>query len=531
MHVESDVMTQGLSLGGCILIVEDEALLAEELRQRLTRLGYTVVGVVDSSAAAVAAAERVAPDLVLMDIRLKGGDDGANAADAIRRRTDVPVVFLTAHSDPETLARATGAGPYGYVLKPFREQDVVVAIVTARTRHALERRIVESERRHTATLASVADGVIATDAAGQVTFMNRVAEALTGWPNARARGVAVERVLPLISEASGQPVENSGRQAMRERRNVSLAQPTLLVTDDGIRIPVDDTAAPIVDERGSLLGSVIAFRDDRERRRREDALLHAEQQLHHARRMEAVGQLAGGIAHDFNNLLTVVIGASDVLLAERTLTSSQRDWVQDIRKAGIRAANLTRQLLAFSRKQVLQLRALDLGALVTELAGILQRLIGEHVALAVSTTPDRWAIQADPSQIEQIMLNLAANARDAISGVGRVSIDVRNVELAEPKQAEGGTIPAGAYVCLSVRDTGTGMDAATRTRIFEPFFTTKDVGKGTGLGLASVYGIVRQSDGFIAVASELGTGTTFEIYFPAIRLAQMDDTEGGLIGT
>ena len=517
MQAIRDVATITPPHTGRILIVEDEALLAEELRVRLTRLGYTVVDVVDSGADAQAAAERARPDLVLMDVRLKGGDDGTAAAAAIRKRTGAPVVFLTAHSDPETLARATGTGPFGYVLKPFREQDLVVAIETALTRHRLEQRVIASEQNYAATLASIGDGVVATDADGCVTFMNRVAEALTGWEASRAHGVAVERVLPLVAEADNRPTENPGIRAMRERRNVTLEQPTLLLARDGARIPVDDTAAPIIDDRGTLLGSVIAFRDDRERRLRDETLRHVEEQLHHARRLEAVGQLAGGVAHDFNNLLTVVIGSTDVLLAEDTLTTSQREWVQDIRKAGLRAAALTRQLLAFSRKQVLQPRSLDLGGLATELAGILQRLVGEHIALTVSTAPDRWSIRADPSQIEQILLNLGANARDAIGTTGRMSVDVRNVELAEATPADGGLIPPGAYVCLRVSDTGAGMDPGTRARIFEPFFTTKDVGKGTGLGLASVYGIVRQSDGFIRVDSEVGKGTTFELYFPALR--------------
>jgi PAS domain S-box-containing protein len=501
---------------GRILIVEDEALLAEELRGRLTGVGYTIVDVVDSSALAIAAAKRVRPDLVLMDIRLKGGDDGTAAADAIRRHTEVPVVFLTSHSDPETLARATSAGPYGYVLKPFREQDLMVAIETALTRHRLERRVAASERRYAATLASISDAVIAADPDGRVTFMNRVAEALTGWEAARATGAAIEQVLPLVDEASGRPVDNPALRAMRERRNVVLVQPTLLLAADGTAVPVDDTAAPIVDEGGSLLGAVIAFRDSRERRRREEALRQAEEQLHHARRMEAVGQLAGGVAHDFNNLLTVVIGAADVLLTEPSLTPSQREWVQDIRKAGVRGASLTRQLLAFSRKQVLQPRTLDLGRLVTELAGILQRLVGEHIALTVSTSPDLWPVRTDPSQIEQVMLNLAANARDAIKDTGRVSIEVCNADLTEPRTSEGGTVPPGTYVCLRVRDTGAGMDAGTKARIFEPFFTTKDTGKGTGLGLASVYGIVKQSAGHILVTSELGQGTTFDVYLPAV---------------
>jgi PAS domain S-box-containing protein len=501
---------------GRILIVEDEALLAEEIRERLMRLGYTVASVVDSACEAVVVASKVRPDLVLMDIRLRDGDDGTVAASAIVQRTQAPIVFLTAHSDADTIARATAVGPFGYVLKPFREQDLVVAIETALTRHRLEQQLAASERNYATILSSIGEGVVATDPDGRVTFMNRVAEGLTGRTLVAARGQAVDQVLPLVAEATGQPVANPGRRAMGEKRTTTLEESTLLVAADGTRIPIDDTAAPILDEHGTLFGSVIAFRDSRERRRRDDALRQAEEHLRHARRMEAVGQLAGGIAHDFNNLLTVVLGLSGLLLEDATLTPRQREWIDDIKTAGARAATLTRQLLAFSRRQVLQPKLLRLDTLVADISRILQRLMGEDVPLTVSAAPDLWSIHADPGQLEQVLVNLAANARDAIVGAGRLVVDVANVELSEPKAAGTAQIPPGRYVRLTVQDTGAGMDPATLARVFEPFFTTKAVGKGTGLGLATVYGIVRQSDGYITVSSEVGRGTTFEIYFPAV---------------
>ena len=516
MFATESVMSVGQTYAGRILVVEDEALLAEEIRERLSLLGYTIVGVVNSTADAVSAVAALHPDLVLMDIHLKGNDDGTVAAATIQQRSDAAVVFLTAHSDTNTIARATKAAPFGYVLKPFREQDLVVAIETALTRRRLEQQIVASERNYAALLASIGEGVVATDSEGRVTFMNRVAESLTGRRLARARGEAVETVLHLVAEATGQSIESPGRRAMRERQSVTLPEATMLVAEDGSRTPVDDSAAPILDEQGRLFGSVMAFRDSRERRRREEALRQAEEHLRHARRMEAVGQLAGGIAHDFNNLLTVVLGLSDLLLAEPALTATQREWVDDIKKAGTRAADLTKQLLAFSRKQVLQPKTLHLGTLVSGISRILQRLMGEDVPVTVATAADLWPIYADPGQIEQVLLNLAANARDAISGAGRLLVEMENCELTEPKAAGTAKIPCGRWVRLSVRDTGVGMDEATLARVFEPFFTTKEVGKGTGLGLATVYGIVRQSDGFITVSSRRGNGTTFEIYFPAV---------------
>jgi PAS domain S-box-containing protein len=515
MFVAENVRSQGQAYAGRILIAEDEVLLAEEIRDRLSRLGYTILRVVRSAADAVSAVTELGPDVVLMDVRLKGSDDGTVAAAAIGRRSDAAVVFLTAHSDRDTISRATKAGPFGYVLKPFREQDLVVAIETALTRRRLGLELAASERNYAAILGSIGEGVVATDRDGGVTFMNRIAESLTGRTLGRVRGAAVESVLHLVAEASGTVVENPGRRAMRERRNVTLPEATMLVAADGSRTPIDDTAAPILDEHGTLYGSVVAFRDSRERRRREEALRQAEDQLRHARRMEAVGQLAGGIAHDFNNLLTVVLGLSGLLLAEPGLTATQREWVEDIKKAGTRAADLTKQLLAFSRRQVLQPRTLHLGTLVAGISRIVQRLMGEDVPVTVSTAADLWSIHADPGQIEQVLLNLAANARDAINGAGRLFIDIDNCELTEPKAAGTAAIPAGRWVRLSVRDTGVGMDEATLARVFEPFFTTKEVGKGTGLGLATVYGIVRQSEGFIIVSSRRGSGTTFEIHFPA----------------
>jgi two-component system, cell cycle sensor histidine kinase and response regulator CckA len=516
MFATEQVLSPGQTYAGRILVVEDEALLAEEIRERLSRAGYTIVGVAISAADAVSAVDALRPDLVLMDIRLKGGDDGTAAAAAIQQRSDAAVVFLTAHSDTDTIVRATKTGPFGYVLKPFREQDLVVAIETALTRRRFEQQLIASERNYAAILASIGEGVVATDSEGRVTFMNRVAESLTGRQRAEARGESVETVLQLVAEATGQAIESPGRRAMREKATVTLPDATMLVAEDGSRTPVDDSAAPILDEQSRLIGSVIAFRDSRERRRREEALRQAEEHLRHARRMEAVGQLAGGIAHDFNNLLTVVLGLSDLLLDERDLTATQREWVDDIKKAGTRAADLTKQLLAFSRRQEPQPKTLHLGTLVSGISRILQRLMGEDVPVTVATAADLWPIYADPGQIEQVLLNLAANARDAINGAGRLVIEMENRSLTEPKAAGTAEIPRGRWVRLSVRDTGVGIDEATLARVFEPFFTTKEVGKGTGLGLATVYGIVRQSDGFITVSSRPGDGTTFEIYFPAV---------------
>jgi len=262
-----------------------------------------------------------------------------------------------------------------------------------------------------------------------------------------------------------------------------------------------------------------------ERKLAEDALRKSEEQLRQAQKMEAVGLLAGGIAHDFNNLLTVIAGYAEALLIDGATVPSMNDDLTQICRAAEQAATLTRQLLAFSRRQVLKPEVLDLNSSIAELEKMLRRLIGEDILLTVTLSPRPALIKADPGQIEQVILNLVVNARDAIESGGRISVESSQVELCEPGRER------RSCVMLTVRDTGLGMDDATRARIFEPFFTTKERGRGTGLGLAMVYGIVEQSGGTITVSSELGFGSTFTVCLPASterlgkRLATKPDSD------
>jgi two-component system cell cycle sensor histidine kinase/response regulator CckA len=503
------------SAGLSILIVEDEALIAEEIQDRLTRLGFYAVGIRDTGEAAIQAAEQLHPDLVLMDIRLKGKLDGIAAADRITQQLHVPVVYLTAHSDDSTLQRAKETAPFGYLLKPFQERDLLVAIEMAIHRYELEKRLKESEQRYVATLMSIGDGVIATDAVGRVTFMNAVAEGITQWRIDDARGLPIDQVLPMVTEAARVSLENLAMQALRLNRTVTLTEPVVTVTRSGESIPIDDSAAPIAGAHGKVVGAVVAFRDIRQQRLAEDALKQAEDQLRQSQRMEAIGRLAGGIAHDFNNLLTVIIGCSELLLSGRHVDDTSRQFIVEIKNAGERAADLTRQLLAFGRKQILQPVTLNLERLVGNMSRMLQRIIGEDVILTTKGVADLWSIHADPGQLEQLIMNLAANARDAMPQGGRMTIECRNVYLTERLIQSRPEMQPGRYVLMAVSDTGVGMDHATQEHAFEPFFTTKEVGKGTGLGLASVYGIVKQSHGFIYLYSEVGKGTTFKLYFPS----------------
>jgi len=281
---------------------------------------------------------------------------------------------------------------------------------------------------------------------------------------------------------------------------------------DGSWVFLESTASPVMNAKGEVENLVIVNRDISERRR-------LEEQLRQSQKMDAIGRLSGGVAHDFNNLLGVIIGYAEILQERISETDSMRAPVDQIIKAGTRASSLTKQLLAFSRQQVLEPKVLLLNAVVADTEKMLRRLIGEDIELLTSLDPDLGKIRADQGQIEQVIMNLVVNARDAMPEGGRLVIETSNFEI-DDKFARRYAYPVlpGSYILLTVSDNGIGMDTATQQRIFEPFFTTKEKGKGTGLGLSLVYGVVKQSGGYIDVVSTRGKGTTFNIYLP--RVAQ-----------
>jgi two-component system cell cycle sensor histidine kinase/response regulator CckA len=295
---------------------------------------------------------------------------------------------------------------------------------------------------------------------------------------------------------------------------VAVAAPAIAVVVGLLHRRMERMAEESGRRERAYYASVMASLD--QRKQTEEALRQSEDYLRQSQKMEAVGRLAGGVAHDFNNLMTVIMGRSELLMTGLGETDPLRRNADEIKRTAERAVALTQQLLAFSRKQVLTPKVLDLNVVVANMDRMLRRLIGEDIDLVTVLGPALERVRADPGQIEQVIMNLAINARDAMPSGGKLTIETANIYLDDAYARKHAAVLPGPYVMLSVSDNGTGMDAETQSHIFEPFFTTKDQGKGTGLGLATVYGIVKQSGGYIWVYSEAGWGTTFKIYLPRI---------------
>jgi PAS domain S-box-containing protein len=364
----------------------------------------------------------------------------------------------------------------------------------------------EPGAKYRGLLEAAPDAMVVVNEAGDIVLLNLQAEKQFGYHRDELVGQKVKNIIPegfaerLIADGTRSAADALGQQ-------IGMGIELYGRRKNGSEFPIEIMLSPLESAEGILVTA--AIRDITERK-------HLEQMLRQAQKMEAVGQLAGGVAHDFNNLLGVILGYSELMLERPGLNDSQLKDIEEIQKAGVRATLLTRQLLAFSRKQVIQPKVLDVNAVVADAEKLLQRLIGENIELLVIRSPALGRVKADSGQIEQIVMNLAVNARDAMPAGGKLTIETSNVDIDEQYAAQHVGTQPGPHVMLAVTDTGSGMDAKTKAHMFEPFFTTKEFGKGTGLGLATVYGIVKQSGGSVWVYSELGHGSTFKIYLPCV---------------
>ena len=493
---------------------EDAALVVRALRQ--AGLEPAVVRV--ETAPAFAAALDPPPDLVISDHSLPSFSSTA-ALDCLRERDlDIPFIVVSGSLDEESAVSLLRGGAHDFVTKQnLARLGPAIRRELQEARHRRERREARRELQvQQDFLRLVLDSnpavIFTKDGAGRFTLANRATADVYGTTPDALIGRTDGDFNPRTDEVeqareTDRAVLSTGRSAMISRESVTDARTGRLRWFETRKVPL-----VVPDGPPHVLGIGI---DITEQVTAEEALRVSEEQFRQAQKMEAVGQLAGGIAHDFNNLLTAILGYSELVRDQLQESPELLEEVEEIRKAGQRASALTRQLLAFSRKQVLEPQTLDLREVVGEVGKMLRRVIGDDIELETSSDPALHAVVADPGQIEQVLLNLAVNARDAMRQGGTLSIQLANAQAPPELAAQDGRAWTGACVALSVSDTGCGMTREVRDRIFEPFFTTKAADKGTGLGLSMVYGVVTQSGGCITVDSAPDAGTRFVIYLPA----------------
>lgn len=496
-----------------VLVVEDEAIVAKDIASILKAMNYHVTGIAGTGEEAIRLASTTQPDVVLMDIMLPNGMDGIEAASRIQTKLGIPIVFLTAHADEATLTRAKATAPYGYLIKPFVERELEVALETARHRASMERQLDEQRRWFEAVLHGIGDAVIAANVAGAVTFMNPVAEHLTGWKREKAMGLPLTDVFKTLDERTHEPTEAPETRALRDD-TVLADEPEdlLLVSADGTERPIIASVSPIHDAKGNLLGLVSLFKDVTARKLMEKRSLNKQ-------KMQALGRLSSNIAHDFSNIISVIAGHV-AAMQEYTLPGSRAaEDVKRIQAAVEHAGALTKRILGVARASDaegdLDIRAVSLGEIVQNAASLLHDTFEKKdVQLVVSDAARMPLVNVDPSHVVDLLMDLFLNSADAMPKGGTITVDARRFKLLKHDPKLNPRAKPGNYAVLRIQDTGTGMSRQTQEHLFEPFYTTKAAELHVGLGLSVVHSAVQRYGGWIKVASEFGHGSTFSVYIP-----------------
>jgi two-component system cell cycle sensor histidine kinase/response regulator CckA len=498
-----------------IMVVEDERIVAKNIEETLRLMGYDVLGSYANGADCLRRASERRPDLVLMDVRIKGEVDGIQTAKLLRSRFDVPVVYLTAYADDETLRRACETEPHGYILKPFRASDLRAGVEIAVFKHRLESALKDRERWFSTTLRAIGDAVIAVDPDERVTFVNRAGEALTGLRQEQLVGKRLEDAFRLVDERTGKPVSVPVREAFAGEGPVRIPPGSALAGAEG-QVPVEDSVAPIVDENGKLWGAVIVFHDVSEQRM-------LEKQVAHSERLASLGTLAAGVAHEINNPLMFVVGNLSVVieqlegLKEAMLSAAKGESAEitplarlsqmeeallEANEGAERIRQIVNDLRIFARPEPAQ-HSSDVTASIEWALRVVGSLVRERARLELDLAPIPPA-GGDGARLGQVFLNLLINAAQAIPEGNATGNTIR---------VSTGLDESGRIV-VSVADTGAGMLPEVVKRIFDPFFTTKPVGSGSGLGLSICHGIVQSLGGELRVESTPGLGSAFHVLLP-----------------
>ncbi|HOW43268.1 MAG TPA: ATP-binding protein [Candidatus Omnitrophota bacterium] len=494
--------------GTRLMIVEDEGIVRKDLAERLRGIGYDVVAAVATAAESLAKAEALKPDLVLMDIMLDGAMDGIDAAEQIFGRFNIPVMYLTAYADAETLQRAKLTGPYGYILKPFEEREIVSGIETALYKHKMENRIRESEEKYRTLVESLQQAIVTVDRNGVVLFLNNEGAKELGGKPADYIGKTMHEIFP--QEYADNQLKWV-QQVIDSDQGMTGESETIV---GGRKRWYQTSIQPLKHHSGMITVALVVANDISERKQAEQALQEAykklqdtQQQLIHSSKMTAMGQLAAGISHELNQPLTGIRGFAQVALLDIEPQHKVRADLQKIVDQTERMEKIIQNVRSFARKTDFKVQACDLNRAVEDSLSLLKAQLKVHnIRMRVELQPDLPHVLGDLNQLQQVLINLITNARDAIESVKRPEpgeILVRTVGLQQAHAAQ-----------LQVADNGCGIPQEQMESIFNPFFTTKSPSGGLGLGLSIVYRIIENHKGSISVESVVGKGTTFTILLP-----------------
>jgi two-component system cell cycle sensor histidine kinase/response regulator CckA len=482
-----------------ILIVEDERIVAKDIEQRLKELKYNVTGIVTTGEKALEKVEELHPDLVFMDIRLRGAMDGIEAAEAIKRRFDIPVIYLTAYADEATLERAKITEPFGYILKPFNERDLYSTVEMALYKHKMEKTLRENKEWFSTTLRSIGEGVIATDVKGTIIFMNPVAEDLLGLKQEDFIGKNLTELCVIDKEGSHDIQENQVQRAITEGKRMNFVDYSCLIAKDSRRIPIDSSVAPIRGRRGETTGAVLTFRDVSERKQ-------FESQIKHSQGMKILGQLAAGVAHEVRNPLNAILAITEALFQDIGDNKEYQPYLEHIRTQVNRLSELMKDLLELGKPiQSSQLKSELLEDLCMRSLDLWKQTLLSRICPVTFTShvgPDKVYVMVDASRLQQVFLNLLENAsQHCIEGT-----DVR-LTILEPENN---------MVCVQIIDGGAGIPNDKLEKVFEPFFTARR--GGVGLGLSIVKHSIESMGGTTRIwNNDPPPGCTVEVMLPVVR--------------
>ena len=509
-----------------ILVVEDEGITAKYIQKILHDSGYDVLAVVSSGEEAIRKVGVNNPDLVLMDIILRGEMSGIEAAEHIRERFDIPVIYLTARTDDKTLEQAKITEPYGYIIKPFNERELHTIIEMALYKHQMESKLKKSEEKYRLVFENAREGISIyedlPDGKRKLVECNPQYVEISGY--------AREELVQIGDTLKIQVGHNTPQQAAENVKKAQAEQPYSgtfsWIRPDGKENYVEYTAAPFnMEGRRFAVG---IDHDVTERQRAEKEKTRLEEQLRQSQKMQAIGQLTAGIAHNFNNMLAAIMG--HIELAKMHASNNIQRYLETAMTSCQRAADMVRDLMIFAKMEQVEQQPVDINGVINETVAHCHQTFDQKIDIIVDIHDSLPLVSGKPSELEQVFFNLCLNARDAFERVDNRSPSIRfKVDkvshnlvaetVGNDDYPSSSTSGLGQYIRVSVSDNGIGMAEETQERIFEPFFTTKEVGKGTGLGLALVYGIVKRHNGWVECQSELGVGTTFEVYLPVYKRA------------